>query len=117
SRRAVGKGQIRRSAEGPTKNDSAVNQDDHRVFPHEGVAVRAQVKVIEGKAILAVRREVVFELDAAPRAWRGWVFRILLVVSRPVFVDLVRRAGNARIGIAYGELSDVARRGNVLFEE
>ncbi len=68
-------------------------------------------QVVDGDAILAVGREVVFELDAAPRAWRRRIVRIL--VGR----DRVLHAGNARIGIADGELSDVPRRGNVLIEE
>src|SRR5262249_1354710 len=76
-----------------------------------GVAVRSRLKVIDGDAILAVGREVVFELYAAPRAWRWRVVRIL--VGR----DRVLQAGNARIGITHSNLSDVPRRGNVLIEE
>src|SRR5262249_6769582 len=76
-----------------------------------GVAVRSRLEVIDGDAILAVGWEVVFELYAAPRARRRRVVRTL--VGR----DRVLQAGNARIGIAHGELSDVPRRGNVLIEE
>src|SRR5262249_22269988 len=83
----------------------------YRVLPLQGIAVRAHLEVIEGDAILAVGREVVFELYAAPRAWRWRAVRIL--VGR----DRVLQAGNARIGITHSELSDVPSRGNVLIEE
>ena len=77
----------------------------------EGIAVRAHCKVIDGDAILAVGREVVFEPDAAARAERQRIVRIL--VGR----DGVLHTRNARVGIADREPRDLPRRGNVLIEE
>ena len=75
------------------------------------IAVRAHRQVRQGDLILAVGREAVFELHAAPRAQRWRVVWIL------VGVDRVLHAGHARIGIAHRDLSDVPRRGHVLIEE
>src|SRR5262245_47208684 len=76
-----------------------------------GIAVRTHCKVFNGDPILTVGRAAVFELDAGPRAWRWWVVRSLVVLDR------VRHAADARIGITHGNLSDVPRRSNVLFEK
>ena len=111
SRRAIDQREIRGSTDGLAKHGSAIDHDDHRVLALQRIAVRAHRQVRQGDLILAVGREAVFELHAAPRTQRWRVVWIL------VGVDRVFHAGHARIGIAHRDLSDVPRRGHVLIEE